>query len=76
MPTKQGQRNLQNNKVVAPPANTMLNRRTDSFYDLVQKSRELDKRIKAHRDNKKPLNERIEDLEEFHKLSQKMEDVL
>lgn len=61
--------------VATPPRDAMLKRRSDTFYDVVQKSRELDKRIKQHRLNNKPVNERIADLEEFHKLSQKMEEI-
>ena len=62
-------------QVATPPRDAMLKRRSDTFYDVVQKSRELDKRIKQHRLNNKPVNERIADLEEFHKLSQKMEEI-
>ena len=70
-PTNNGPRPVVN----APRATATLKPRNRTFYDLVQKSRTLDQRIKQSRKAGKDVKDRIQDLEEFSKISEEMEKI-
>ena len=74
LPSKQAARPVQP-IVNAPRATATLEPRNRTFYDLVQKSRTLDQRIKQSRKAGKDVKDRIQDLEEFSKISEEMENV-
>ena len=49
--------------------------RNKTFFDLVEKSRTLDKRIKQSRKDGRDVKDRLQDLEEFSKISEEMENI-
>ena len=61
--------------VQAPRSANLLKPRSKSFFDLVEKSRALDREIKQSRKDGKDAKERLQALEEFSKISEEMENI-
>ena len=61
--------------VQAPRSANLLKPRRRTFFDLVEKSRALDKKIKQSRKDGRDVKERLQDLEEFSKISEEMENI-
>ena len=68
--------NVVRKQIAQPPRQTnVLKPKNKTFFDLVEKSRALDKRIKQSRRDGKEAKDRLQDLEEFSKISEEMENL-
>ena len=68
-------KNVQRNVTPPPRAAQVMKPRNKTFFDLVEKSRALDKRIKQSRKDGRDVKDRLQDLEEFSKISEEMENI-
>ena len=68
-------KNVQRNVTPPPRAAQVMKPRNKTFFDLVEKSRTLDKRIKQSRKDGRDVKDRLQDLEEFSKISEEMENI-
>ena len=68
-------KNVQRNVTPPPRAAQVMKPRNKTFFDLVEKSRALDKRIKQSRKDGQDVKDRLQDLEEFSKISEEMENI-
>ena len=68
-------KNVQRNVTPPPRATQVMKPRNKTFFDLVEKSRTLDKRIKQSRKDGRDVKDRLQDLEEFSKISEEMENI-
>ena len=68
-------KNVQRNVTPPPRAAQVMKPRNKTFFDLVEKSRALDKKIKQSRKDGREIKERLQDLEEFSKISEEMENI-
>ena len=68
-------KNVQRNVTPPPRAAQVMKPRNKTFFDLVEKSRALDKKIKQSRKDGRDVKERLQDLEEFSKISEEMENI-
>ena len=68
-------KNVQRSVTPPPRAAQVMKPRNKTFFDLVEKSRTLDKRIKQSRKDGRDVKDRLQDLEEFSKISEEMENI-
>mgnify|MGYP003117363455 FL=1 len=68
-------KNVQRSVTPPPRAAQVMKPRNKTFFDLVEKSRALDKRIKQSRKDGRDVKDRLQDLEEFSKISEEMENI-
>ena len=68
-------KNVQRNVTPPPRAAQVMKPRNKTFFDLVEKSRALDKKIKQSRKDGRDVKDRLQDLEEFSKISEEMENI-
>ena len=68
-------KNVQRSVTPPPRAAQVMKPRNKTFFDLVEKSRALDKKIKQSRKDGRDVKDRLQDLEEFSKISEEMENI-